>query len=100
MFERFRRAPKVTVKILLKGRIGDGWMDVDTRLKVPPGTTLNELVAHAERRGIPLQHAIDNSPHLAHTLMINGSRYPIEEHGERVMEDGDQVALLAPLAGG
>ena len=86
--------------ILIKGRIGEGWLDIDRTLKVPSGTTLGELIERAEKSGVPLREAIANSPHLAHTLMINGERCPVDEHADRAMCDGDELYLLAPLAGG
>jgi molybdopterin converting factor small subunit len=73
---------------------------VDEDLKIPAGTTLGGLVAIAEARRIGLRDALERSPHLAQTLMLNGERTPIEEHGDRVLADGDQIYLLAPLAGG
>lgn len=94
------RAPSIRVHLMLRGRVGSGWVDVDEELRVPPGTTLGELVAVAEDRSIPLGEAIANSPHLAHTLMLNGERCPVEEHRHRPLSDGDQIYLLAPLAGG
>jgi molybdopterin converting factor small subunit len=90
----------VKVHVLIRGRIGEAWLDVDKRLKVPDGTTLAQLVELAEAAKIPLREALENSPHLAHTLMWNGERCPIDEHGERELHDGDEVYLLAPLAGG
>jgi molybdopterin converting factor small subunit len=32
--------------------------------------------------------------------MLNGERCPVAENQERVLADGDEVYLLAPLAGG
>jgi molybdopterin converting factor small subunit len=32
--------------------------------------------------------------------MLNGDRTPVDENLGRVLADGDQVYLLAPLAGG
>jgi molybdopterin converting factor small subunit len=32
--------------------------------------------------------------------MWNGERCPVDEHITRPMKDGDEVYLLAPLAGG
>jgi len=32
--------------------------------------------------------------------MLNGERCPLAEHGERVLVDGDEIYLLAPIAGG
>jgi sulfur carrier protein ThiS len=92
--------PQVRVHVLIKGRIGEGWHDVDRTLTVPEGTTLAGLLDIAQREGVPLRDAIDSSPHLRHTLMWNGDRCPVDEHGERQIEDGDSIYLLAPVAGG
>ena len=91
---------KIEVHLLIRGRIGDAWIDFDERLKLPAGTTLRGLVEHCRSRHIPLADALAQSPHLADTLMLNGERTPIAEHAERALADGDQVYLLAPLAGG
>jgi len=94
------RAPTIRVHVLVKGRIGAGWQDVDRTLTLAAGSTLDALLDAAERDGIALRDAIAKSPHLAHTLMVNGERTPVEANRQRVMADGDQVYLLAPLAGG
>ena len=91
---------RIRVHLILKGRIGDGWQDVDRQVALTPGTTLGGFVEEVERRGIALGDAIAKSPHLRHTLMLNGERCPLEENLDRVLEDGDQVYLLAPLVGG
>lgn len=94
------RGPKVVVELMIRGRIGDGWYDVDRKLKIPEGTTLAELIDIAEGKGVPMREAIANSPHLADTLMINGDRCAVDDNRDRVLADGDQIYLLAPLAGG
>jgi sulfur carrier protein ThiS len=94
------RRAGIRVNILIKGRIGEGWHDVDRTLAVPAGTTLAGLIEIAHREGVPLRDAIENSPHLRHTLMWNGERCPVEENATRRLEDGDSIYLLAPLAGG
>ena len=93
-------SPRIRVKVLIKGRIGEGWQDVDRTLRLPAGSTLADLIAAAEAEGIPLSDALEHSPHLRHTLMLNGERCPVSEAERRVLADGDQVYLLAPLAGG
>ena len=102
MIRRWFKRGQGTIKVhlLIKGRIGPRWMDVDEWLRLPVGTSLNELVDAAERRGIPVRAAIEASPHLAHTVMVNGERCSIMENGQHQLTDGDQVYLLAPLAGG
>jgi molybdopterin converting factor small subunit len=92
--------PRIRVHLLVKGRIGAGWYDVDRDVRVPPGATLGDFIDEAERQGIGLKKAIADSPHLRHTLMWNGSRCPVEEHIDRPLTDGDEIYLLAPIAGG
>jgi len=38
--------------------------------------------------------------HLTETMMFNGERCPFGENTERVLAEGDEIYLLAPLAGG
>jgi molybdopterin converting factor small subunit len=90
----------IRVHLMVRGRVGEGWLDVDEEIKIPAGTTLAEFIALVGRRGIPLAEAIEKSPHLAHTLMWNGDRCPVDESSGRTLADGDQIYLLSPLAGG
>ena len=99
IFDRLRGS-SVRVHVLIKGRIGDAWTDVDEHLRVPPGTTLGKLVEVAGAAGVPLREALAHSPHLTDTMMMNGERCPFTENAERVLVDGDEIYLLAPLAGG
>jgi molybdopterin converting factor small subunit len=94
------RRRRIRVHVLIKGRIGDGWHDVDRTLAVPTGTTLGDFIEIAQRDGVPLRDAIEASPHLRHTLMWNGDRCPVDEHAARPLQDGDTIYLLAPVAGG
>ncbi|HTM20085.1 MAG TPA: MoaD/ThiS family protein [Kofleriaceae bacterium] len=91
---------RIQVHLLIRGRIGAGWYEVDEQLKLPAGTTLAGLIDAADRKGIPLRQALADSPHLSDTLMLNGERCPIDANRDRPLADGDQVYLLAPLAGG
>ena len=95
-----RKAARVRVHVLIRGRIGDGWYDVDETVELPAGTTLRALIDDGARYRLPLADALANSPHLSETLMWNGERCPVAEHGERALADGDTLYLLAPLAGG
>jgi len=90
----------IRVHVLLKGRTGTGWYDVDEQVPLPAGATLATLLEVAEQRGIKIREALESSPHLRHTLMLNGERCPVEANAARPMADGDEVYLLAPLAGG
>lgn len=97
---RSRFGSKIRVRVLIRGRIGAGWHDVDRNFRLAAGATLAELLLVADRAGVPLSEAIRSSPHLRDTLMINGERCPLETNRERPLEDGDEIYLLAPVAGG
>ncbi len=99
IFDRLR-GDHVRIHILIRGRIGDDWKDVDEHLRVPAGTTLERLVEVADAAGVPLREALANSPHLVDTMMLNGERCPLDANKDRVLADGDEIYLLAPLAGG
>lgn len=99
IFDRMRGA-SIRVHVLIRGRIGDSWREVDEHVRLPAGTTLGRLVEATDAAGIPLRDALDHSPHLVDTLMLNGERCPFAENAERVLADGDEIYLLAPLAGG
>ena len=99
IFDRLR-GNSIRIHILIKGRIGDAWLDVDEHLRLPAGTTLGRLVEVAAGAGIPLREALDHSPHLVDTMMLNGERCPLAANTERVLADGDELYLLSPLAGG
>jgi molybdopterin converting factor small subunit len=99
IFDRLR-GDHIRVHVLIRGRIGDAWRDVDEHLRLPAGTTLGKLVTVAEAAGVPLREALEHSPHLTDTMMLNGERCPFTENAERVLADGDEIYLLAPLAGG
>ena len=86
--------------MVLKGRIGSGWVDVDRRIGLPAGATLADLLEQAEREGIAVRAALEQSPHLADTLMWNGERCPVSAHQDRRLAQGDEIYLLGPLAGG
>lgn len=99
IFDRLR-GDHIRVHVLIRGRIGDAWRDVDEHLRVPAGTTLGRLVQVAQAAGVPLREALEHSPHLTDTMMLNGERCPFADNAERVLADGDEIYLLAPLAGG
>ncbi|HEX2574455.1 MAG TPA: MoaD/ThiS family protein [Polyangia bacterium] len=92
--------PRIRVQVFLRGRIGLGWQNIDRTFTLAEGSTLGRLLDEAEREGIFLRQAIAESPHLRHTLMLNGERCPLDENEQRVLQDGDQLYLLAPIAGG
>jgi molybdopterin converting factor small subunit len=99
IFDRLRGGT-IRIHILIKGRIGDDWKDIDEYVRVPAGTTLGKLIEIADAARLPLREALAHSPHLTDTLMLNGERCPLDTGADRVLADGDEIYLLAPLAGG
>ena len=98
MLDRWRR--RIRVHLLVKGRIGVGWYDIDQCVTLRPGATLGSFLDETDRLGLGVRAAIAASPHLEHTLMLNGERCPVAANLERVLADDDQIYLLSPLAGG
>jgi len=99
IFDRLRGG-NVRIHILIKGRIGDDWKDIDEHVRVPAGTTLGKLLDITDAARLPLREALARSPHLTDTMMLNGERCPLHANADRVLADGDEIYLLAPLAGG
>ncbi len=99
IFDRLRGG-NVRIHILIKGRIGDDWKDIDEHVRVPAGTTLGKLLDITDAARLPLREALARSPHLTDTMMLNGERCPLHANVDRVLADGDEIYLLAPLAGG
>ncbi|HEY0989024.1 MAG TPA: MoaD/ThiS family protein [Kofleriaceae bacterium] len=99
IFDRLRGGT-VRIHILIKGRIGEGWIDIDEHVRVPAGTTLGQLLEITDSARIPLRDALEHSPHLTDTMMFNGERCPFHDNTGRVLAEGDEIYLLAPLAGG
>ena len=99
IFDKLRGA-QIKIHVLIRGRIGDDWKDIDEMITLPKGTTLGKLLEITEAAKIPLREALDHSPHLTDTMMLNGERCPFVENSERLLADGDELYLLAPLAGG
>jgi molybdopterin converting factor small subunit len=99
IFDRLRGG-NIRIHILIKGRIGDDWKDIDEYVRVPAGTTLSKLLDITDAARLPLREALAHSPHLTDTMMLNGERCPLHANQDRVLADGDEIYLLAPLAGG
>ena len=99
IFDRLRGG-SIRIHILIKGRIGDEWKDIDEYVRVPTGTTLGKLLDITDAARLPLREALAHSPHLTDTMMLNGERCPLADNTDRVLAEGDEIYLLAPLAGG
>lgn len=90
----------IRVHVLVRGRIGPGWEDVDRTFRLPAGSTLAGLLDRAAREGVPLRELAERGPRPGHSLMLNGERCPLAESLGRALADGDQLYLLGPISGG
>ena len=92
-----RRRSTIRVHVLIRGRVGERWYDLDRWVRLESGATLGQLV---ERKSIPFGEVLAASPHLSETLLLNGERCPLAENRARPLGDGDRVYLLSPIVGG
>jgi hypothetical protein len=94
IFDRLRGGT-VRIHILIQGPIGEDWKDIDAHVRVPLGTTLGKLLEIADSAKLPLREALELAPQLTETLRLNGQRCPLADNAERVLVEGDQIALRA-----
>jgi sulfur carrier protein ThiS len=58
-------------------------------LELPEGTTVQQVI---DRFNLP--------PKLVHLVLIDGAFVPKEKRAERVLADGEALAIWPPIAGG
>jgi len=92
--------PAIRVHVLVRGRFGAGWQDIDRTFALAPGSTLADLLDEAGRQGVALRDLLERSPHLRHGVLLDGERLPLPEGLSRPLSDGAELYLLAPIAGG
>lgn len=82
---------KIRVKLyaLLADYLPAGAKKNEADLEVPDGATPQRVLM---RLGLPEKYC--------HLVLVNGSYVAPEERGERVLEEGDHLAVWPPVAGG
>ena len=71
-----------------------------SRVQAAGGRDAHGPARRGRTRRPGLRAAIAESPHLRHTLMLNGERVPLDDSAARPLVDGDELYLLGPIAGG
>jgi molybdopterin synthase sulfur carrier subunit len=94
---------KVTVRsiALIKSLLGQGELQVE----LPAGTTVDDLLGHlAAARGSELAAHLakpaEASAHAPLRVMVNGRDIAALADRQTVLEDGDDVLVFTPIAGG
>ena len=58
IFDRLR-GDQIKIHILIRGRIGDDWKDVDENLRMPAGHDAREARRRRRAAGVPLREALE-----------------------------------------
>jgi molybdopterin synthase sulfur carrier subunit len=75
----------------------------DIALDLPEGSTLTGLLEKLKRRSPGIQEALFDDqgiPKGSVIIMVNKKRQTRAEFGSRELQDGDEVAIYPPVAGG
>ena len=90
------RGDSIRVQVVIHGQVSGVAHAIDDHLRLPVGTTLARLAEVARFDTITLAELVAHNPTLADTLLLNGEACAVATHGERVLQDGDELRLLAP----
>jgi molybdopterin converting factor small subunit len=84
------------VRVLISGRGYDAAANVPPAWELADGTTLDDLLDQIGRR-LPAGRGLPPSCLVA----VSGTHLgTVARHGPRELRDGDEVVLIAPVAGG
>jgi molybdopterin converting factor small subunit len=87
---------RMKIRVTVSGRGYDSAASVPAALDVAEGTTLDELL-RAVGEGLPAGHALAPSCLIA----VSGAHVgTLAHHACRPLRDGDEILLIAPVAGG
>lgn len=91
---------KVAVKIMVM--LGTRMVNESFEEEVPEGTTLEKLFQQADRSGrFPRKYfqEVFSAPRPP-VVLRNGNRVEVPEELGEILQDGDEVSVLSPIAGG
>jgi molybdopterin synthase sulfur carrier subunit len=91
---------KITIKFFarFRERLGS-----EIEIEIDEGTRLGDLIRHVAERDLEGYKAIFDSKGSFRThviIMTNGKRLGHEEAEQRLLGDGDLIAIFPPVAGG
>ncbi len=96
------KKPKISVHVKVAGFVDGKMMTAEYDQEAAEGTTLKKLFALIDKSGVmkgKVMKAIMRSPRPP-TIMINGDPQDVPEAYAMVIKDGDEVAVMTPMAGG
>jgi len=89
------------VHFLLKGYMLGTFLDHEFDLDLPDGTTLKEALRRAGRsRKVDFDRVLKEHEVIRESILVSGRRLDWPACLDHVLEEGDDVYMLSPLAGG
>ncbi len=89
------------VHFLLKGTMLGTFLDHEFDLDLPEGSTLRDELKRAGRaRQVDFDRVMREHEVIRESILVSGDRLVCPQGLDRVLQEGDQVYMLSPLAGG
>lgn len=89
------------IHFLLKGYMLGTFLDHDFDLNLPEGTTLKQALRRAGReRRVDFDRVLAEHEVIRESILVSGRRLDWPGCLDHVLQDGDDVYMLSPLAGG
>ena len=96
------KKPQISVHVKIAGFVDRKMIATEFDLQAPEGTTIKKLIKLVDKsgkvKGKPLKKimAMPRPP----TVMVNGEGIDVPDELGRTIAEGDEVAVMTPLAGG
>jgi molybdopterin converting factor small subunit len=91
----------MTVHFLLKGYMLGTFLDHEFDLDLPEGATLRQALRRAgKERKVDFDRVLKEHELIRESILVSGQRMDWPACLDHVLEEGDSVYMLSPLAGG
>ena len=89
------------VHLLLKGYMLGTFLDHEFDLDLPEGATLRQALRRAgKERNVDFDRVLKEHEVIRESILVSGQRLDWPGCLDHVLEEGDSVFMLSPLAGG